>query len=69
MELKSFLVQIFTSWQVIAVTVVVVLYIMLASYVAQFKQKRGDKSVKKKTVKKKTPLPKKEKEVQEKADE
>ncbi|MDR0553736.1 MAG: hypothetical protein LBG76_02905 [Treponema sp.] len=34
-ELKSLLIQVITSWQVIAVTVVVFLYFLLVTYVAR----------------------------------
>jgi hypothetical protein len=34
-ELKKLLFQVITSWQVIAVTVVIVLYLFLVSYVAK----------------------------------
>ncbi|MDR1126925.1 MAG: hypothetical protein LBL06_02230 [Treponema sp.] len=55
MEFRSFLGQILTSWQVIAVTIVVVLYIMLASYVAQFRHRAKVE----KAPKEKIPKPKK----------
>jgi hypothetical protein len=38
-ELKSFLIHILTSWQVIVAVVVVILYISLVSYVARFRKR------------------------------
>ena len=54
-EFKSFLGQMLTSWQVVATTIVVILYIMLASYVARFRQNRKSKT---KPPRKKTSQPK-----------
>ena len=39
-ELRRLLVQVITSWQVLAVTVVLVLYIFLVNYVARLYHKR-----------------------------
>jgi hypothetical protein len=50
-ELKSILIQILTSWQVIVVTVGLVFYFSLVSYIAQFHRRLGAA----------TPKPKKEK--------
>ncbi|MDR2418619.1 MAG: hypothetical protein LBD79_06155 [Treponema sp.] len=38
-ELRDFLIRILTSWQVIAVVLVAILYIMLVSYVARFRKR------------------------------
>lgn len=53
-ELKSFLTEILSSWQVIAVGAVVMFYILLVSYVTNFRPKVKSKTktpAKKKTVK------------------
>jgi Na+-transporting methylmalonyl-CoA/oxaloacetate decarboxylase gamma subunit len=52
-ELKSLLIQVITSWQVIGAAVVLVLYFSLVGYVAQFHRRLG--------VDKPKPKPKKEK--------
>ena len=39
-EVRSLLVQVITSWQVLAVTVVLVIYIFLVNYVAKIQNRR-----------------------------
>ena len=39
-ELKRLLVQVITSWQVLAVTVILVLYVFLINYVARIHHRR-----------------------------
>ena len=39
-ELRNLLIQVLTSWQVLAVTVVLVLYIFLVNYVARIYHRR-----------------------------
>ena len=52
-ELRSLLVEILTSWQVLVVTFVVILYIFLINYVARIHQKRPRKAALPKSKKKK----------------
>jgi Na+-transporting methylmalonyl-CoA/oxaloacetate decarboxylase gamma subunit len=54
-ELKSLLIQVITSWQVIGAAVVLVLYFSLVTYVARFRRRLGVDKPKPK------PKPKKEK--------
>ena len=49
-EIRSLLFQVITSWQILAVTVVLVLYFVMVSYVANIYHRRPRKSA---------PLPKK----------
>jgi membrane protein implicated in regulation of membrane protease activity len=63
-EFKSFLGQMLTSWQVVATTIVVILYIMLVSYVARFRQNRKGKT---KPKRKKTSQPKQTENAQKEA--
>lgn len=55
-ELKSLLIQVITSWQVIAVSVALVLYFSLVFYVARFSN-----IIKIPTIPKPKPKPKREK--------
>ncbi|MDR0636427.1 MAG: hypothetical protein LBF87_05045 [Treponema sp.] len=50
-ELKDFLIQVIKSWQVIAVTLVAILYIALVSYTARFRRRIGAPPPAKKTSK------------------
>lgn len=50
-ELKDFLIQVITSWQVIAVVLVAILYIALVSYTARFRRRIGASSPVKKAPK------------------
>jgi Na+-transporting methylmalonyl-CoA/oxaloacetate decarboxylase gamma subunit len=56
-EVKMLLIEVITSWQVIGVTVVLVLYLSLVFYVARFHQRRKKVAM----LPKAKPKPKKEK--------
>jgi len=43
-EVRQILVQVITSWQVLAVTVVLVIYLFLVSYVARLRDRPGKPS-------------------------
>jgi Tfp pilus assembly protein PilO len=43
-EIRNLLIQVITSWQVIAVTIVIILYFFLVSYVAKVYHRRPRKA-------------------------
>jgi len=51
-EIRTMLVQVLTSWQVLAVTVLLVLYLSLVNYVARARRRISSKSSKLKRKKK-----------------
>ena len=55
-DVRSLLVQVFSSWQVLTVTLVIILYFFLVTYVAKVYHNRP----------RKTPLPKKKSKAKEK---
>ncbi|MDR2397829.1 MAG: hypothetical protein LBD74_03605 [Spirochaetaceae bacterium] len=62
-ELQNLLIQTITSWQVIGVTLGLIAYFALVSYVAQFRRKVAQKTPKtKEPKKKKAPQPSEEEE-------
>jgi hypothetical protein len=44
-EIRKMFIQVISSWQVIAATVVLVIYIFLINYVVRFSQRRSRRSV------------------------
>jgi Na+-transporting methylmalonyl-CoA/oxaloacetate decarboxylase gamma subunit len=58
-ELKALLIQVITSWQVIGVTVVLIIYLSLVFYVAKFRRVSMLEAIKQKA-KNKPKKPKKE---------
>ena len=53
-ELRSIIFQVITSWQVIVVTIAVLLYIFLINYVMKARRRRKKPTTEKKTKKSKT---------------
>jgi len=55
-DVRSIIVQVLTSWQVLAATIVIIFYIFLVSYVAKLRERRPGKASKSKR-KRKIPKP------------